>query len=165
MAAALLVEPRTFDQKQQRVAKQLGVCDTCLAAKLQYMITLCILELLDNGPGRMILVSELDGGAYQFAIAVVSTEMIGDPADPIPELRQTVAGVRFLEFPPVSIHLHSRPPEALDDEVVLRAEMAIKRHLVAVGSVDDGIDANAPDTMLAEQSAGSIDNAITRGAT
>lgn len=40
VAAALLVEPRTFDQKQQRVAKQLGVCDTCLAAKLQYMIAL-----------------------------------------------------------------------------------------------------------------------------
>ena len=47
-----------------------------------------------------------------------------------------------------------------DDKIVLRAEMAVKRHLVGAGRLRDGVYADAADPVLAEEIPGRADDAL-----
>lgn len=113
----------------------------------------------------MILVGQLHGRAHHFALALVVTEMVGDPPDPGPELPQSVARVRVFQLSPEAVHLHSRMAQAFDDQLILRIEMAVERHLVAVGGIGDRIDAGSADAVPAKEVSRSLDDAIARRTT
>ena len=77
-------------------------------------------------------------------------------------MRERVAGVVLLEAIPNGVDLAGDVAQTRHDEIVLRAEVTIERHLVGISSLCDRVDPNPPDPVLAEKIAGGADDAVPR---
>ncbi len=67
------------------------------------------------------------------------------------ELALGVAGMRCRDRVPGDVEFGGEAPQAFDDERVLRSEVAVERHLVGVGGLGNGVDADRVDAVAIEQ--------------
>ena len=88
--------------------------------------------------------------------------MLGHLLEPGAKLRPRVAGMGLLEPVPAAVGLARGLAQICRHQIVLRAEVAIERHLVGAGSLGDGIDPYGPDSMPVKQIAGDRQNAGAR---
>ena len=73
------------------------------------------------------------------------------PAAPRRAAGPRVARMTAPRAPPQRLGVGGHRLQALDDQVVLRAEMPVERHLVGAGRLGDGLDPDAADAVLVEQ--------------
>ena len=69
-------------------------------------------------------------------------------------------GCSDFDFGPPSFGFERHVAQTLNDQVVLRAEVTVERHLVGAGRLGDRIDANASDSVFVEQVPGGAGNPI-----
>ena len=108
----------------------------------------------------MIALHQLGGGVDQLAIAMVDRHIVAGALDPVLELSPGVAGMGRFQSLPEGLGLGGRLLDAGNDQIVLRAEMTIERHLVAVRSVGDRVDPDPANAVLPEEVARSIDDPV-----
>ena len=65
-------------------------------------------------------------------------------------MRLHVARMVALEIPPHFVDLDGDAAQVGDDEIVLRIEVPVERHLIGAGGFGDGFDTHAADAMPME---------------
>ena len=61
------------------------------------------------------------------------------------------------------VHLGGKPAQTFDDQLVLRFQMAIERHLVGAGGLGNGVDADLVKAVAIEKVTRHRDNPFPRG--
>ncbi|CAH2401696.1 conserved hypothetical protein [Mesorhizobium escarrei] len=149
-ADALQADTGAFKQQRQCIGKKLCLADAGIPTQADETVALSLLEFLDYPTGRMVGLAQLDGGVGHVATAAVHHQAIGCHPDPGVQLRKLVARMLGLELLPHRIGAACGRPQALDDQIVLRLEMTVERHLVGTGGLSDRVDTDALDAMLVE---------------
>ncbi|CAH2400240.1 hypothetical protein MES4922_230221 [Mesorhizobium ventifaucium] len=147
---ALKADTGAFKQQRQCIGKKLCLADAGIPTQADQTVALSLLEFLDYPTGRMVGLAQLDGGVGHVATAAVHHQAIGCHPDPGVQLRKLVARMLGLELLPHRVGAACGRPQALDDQIVLRLEMTVERHLVGTGGLSDRVDTDALDAMLVE---------------
>ena len=120
------------------------------------------LDLFDHSPCGMVGFRQFDRRIREVAAPLVIEYKFGAASDPGVQLRQGIARVYRFDFGPPSFGFERHVAQTLNDQVVLRAEVTVERHLVGAGRLGDRIDANASDSVFVEQVPGGAGNPIAR---
>ena len=111
----------------------------------------------------MVAVRQLDGGIDEGAAALGLGGLVGaKKAQPGEQLAHGIVEMRRRDAAMGGVHLGGKPAQAFGDQLVLRGEMAVERHLVGAGGLGDGVDADAADAMAIEQVARHRDDPLPR---
>ncbi|TCU33810.1 hypothetical protein EV129_11451 [Rhizobium azibense] len=169
MAAATVAAHRlpgdagAFQKKCESVSKKLRLPSPGGGTEFFKALTLLCLMALDHLMGRVSLTLQFDRRVGKIATGRLPVETLGSPLNPGLELRARVAGMHRLEFTPYCLGLFAGATQRLANELVLRAEMPVKRHLVGERRICNRIDANAAYAMFAEKLGSRRDDAFPRG--
>src|SRR5271154_7516072 len=110
----------------------------------------------------MVGFRQFDRRIREVAAPLVVEYKFGAASDPGVQLRQGIARVFRFDSGPPSSAFERHVAQTLNDQVVLRAEVTVERHLVGAGRLSDRIDADASDTVLVEQVPGGASDPIAR---
>ncbi len=147
----------------QFVGELLRLLETGRAAEPDHPGARRRLALLDDAPGRVILVGQLDRGIDQRAAALVAVDDVtGHVLEPGAQLRQRIAGMLRLQPVPARRLALGGLPQIFRHQFVLGREVAVERHLVGAGRLRDRVDPDRPDSIAVEQLAGDREDALAR---
>src|SRR5262249_6032594 len=161
-AGTLAADAGAFEQKRQAVRKQIRFCDSGPLTKFRQAIALVLLELFDDMPRRMIAFGEFDRGIREIATAAIVEDTLSHDANPRAEFSNRIIRVLAVEAAPNLVDFTCDVAQTRDDQIVLRPEVTVERHLVGTGRLGDGVHPDSSDSMLAEKIAGRADNALPR---
>jgi hypothetical protein len=159
---ALPTYARTFKQQGQSICKKIRLSGTCIPTKPGKPIAVGRLELFDHASRGMISLRQFEGGIREITTTPVRTNVLCRQSDPRMKLRQRIVRASSFQLGPLCLGTPCRVPQALDNQVILRAKMTIERHLVGSGGFSDRIDADPSDAVFSEQAASRIDDPIAR---
>ena len=131
--------------KRKSVSARSSGCDRRRPRRNSPGVTLPHLEFLNNPKAGMPLLRQFDGGVGEIAAALVLGDEYCGLVHETVKLSGWVPGICGLDFGPDFVRLSPFVIQILDNKLVLRIEMAIKRHLAGAGRLGDGFDANASD--------------------
>jgi hypothetical protein len=161
-AGALAAYASAFEKQRQGVGEQIGLRDPRLTAEPRQAVALRGLECLDDAPRRMIAIGQFDRRIDHIAATAVADRALGTASNPGMKLRERITGISGFKSVPYRLGLPGNLVKAGDHEIVLRAEVAIQRHLVGSRHVRDGVDTDPSDPMLAKEIPGRADDALPR---
>src|SRR5262249_12606948 len=142
--------------------KKLRIGRACGSAQFGQACPVRGLERLNYPPGRMTGIGQLHCGVDHVAAAPVSNYAVSRTPDPGSKLRDRVLRIFGLELGPNRPRVIRYPLKARNDQIVLRPEMAVERHLVGAGRFGDRVNAYATDAVLMEEAACCGDDAVAR---
>ena len=161
-AGALAADAGAFEKEDERIGHQVGVGDAGCATEAGKAVAVRRLEALDETAGGMFGLGEFDRRIGERAAASVDEDAAAALLHPAVQLRERVAGIARGERLPHGFDFVGDFLQAGDDEIVLRAEMPIERHLVAAGGFGDRLDADGAQAMPVEQVARGGDDPLAR---
>src|SRR5262249_36779414 len=161
-AGTLAADAGAFEQKRQAVRKQIRFYDSGPLTKFRQAIALVPLELFDDMPRRMIAFGEFDCGIREIATAAIVENTLGTSANPRPKLPDRVSCIVAIKAAPNLVDFTCDVAQTGDDQIVLRAEVAVERHLIGAGHLRDRVNADPSDPVLTEEITGRADNALPR---
>jgi len=156
----LAADASAFEQKRQGVRKQIRFCDSGPPTKFRQTIALIPLELFDDMPRRMIAFGKFNGGIREIATAAIVENALGTNANPRAKLSQRIIRIFAIEADPNFVDLTGDVTQARDNQIVLRTEVAVERHLVGAGRFRNRVNADPPDPVLTEEITGRTDDAF-----
>src|SRR5204863_6785857 len=143
---------------ENRVTKPAGL------AQSYYTFVLSDLELLDDPSRRMVRVGQLGQRVAERGSAFLHRAELGGGAT-APVLKQglRISGVLGVEILPLVFLVRDASAHPLRDELVLRVEVAVERHLVRLRRFRDRLDADAADPLLVKQITSRHQNPLANG--
>jgi hypothetical protein len=161
-AGTLAADAGAFEQKRQGIRKQICFCDSGALTKFRQAIALVSLKLFNDMPRRMIAFGKLNRGICEIATAAIVENALGTNANPRAKLSQRIIRIFAIELDPNLVDLAGDVTQARDNQIILRAEVAVERHLVGAGCLRDRVNADPPDPVLTEEVTGRTDDAFPR---
>jgi hypothetical protein len=159
---ALAAHASAFEQQRQCVRKHIRLSNPGAAAELRQAIALPQLEFFDDVPSWMVGFGKFNRHICHIAASGILTDAFGAGTNPGMELGQRFTGIILFEFAPYCIGFAGDVAETGDHQIILGAEMTIKRHLVGIGSVGNRIDTDSAYPMPAKQIPRSGNDALAR---
>jgi hypothetical protein len=159
-ASTLAADAGAFEQKRQGVRKQIRFCDSGPPTKFRQAIALVPLELFNDMPRRMIAFGKFNRGISEIATAAIVENALGTDANPRGKLSQRIIRIFAIEADPNLVDLTGNVTQARNNQIILRAEVAIERHLVGASRLSDRVNPDSPDPVLTEQITGRTDDAF-----
>ena len=147
-------------KQDKRVGEQVGLRGAGAGAQSRQPLALTDLERLDHLEPGMTLLRQFDRGVRQVATALVLGDELSRLLDEAMELSDRIVGAGGLDLRPNLVRLLSLVIEIFENEIVLRAEVAIERHLVGARRLGDGFDADAANAMTVEEVLSAVDDAL-----
>jgi hypothetical protein len=111
-------------------------------------------------PRRMIAFGKFNRGISEIATTAIVENALGTDANPRAKLSQRIIRIFAIEADPNLVDLTGDVTQARDNQIVLRAEVAVERHLVGAGRLRDRVNTDPPDPMLTEEITGCTDDAF-----
>jgi hypothetical protein len=159
-ASTLAADAGAFEQKRQGIRKQIRFCNSGTPTKFRQAIALVPLELFNDMPRRMIAFGKFNRRISEIATASIVENALGTDANPRAKLSQRIIRIFAIEADPNLVDLTGDVTQARDNQIILRAEVAVKRHLVGAGRLRDRVNADPPDPVLTEEITGRTDDAF-----
>ena len=144
---AAAADPGAFDQKNNRVREQARLRGASGLAQSRQTVALTFFELLDHLESGVPRVGQFDRGVRKIAAALVFGDEFRDPADIAIELANGIAWACSLDVGPNFFGLPPLAAQILANEIVLRPEVAVERHLVGARGLGDRLDPDSPDAV------------------
>ncbi len=120
-------------------------------AEVGQAIALTHLKFLDQPPPRVTLLCQFDRGVRKIAATLVLGDEFRRLLDKTVKLADRLARVGSFDLRPNLVGLLSLVVQILENQFVLRAEVAIERHLIGARRFSYGFDPNSADAMAVEQ--------------
>ena len=147
-------------EQHQRIAEGFAIRDAGSSACFGHSLAVARDEGVQQRTGGGIFARLTENREDELAAAVAARTSPRHLHDPVIERAGRIA--EHLGGAPFSIDLVDDGAKTGDGQILLRAEMPIERHLVAIGGGRDLIDADTLDAALAEEIARRIENAFAR---
>ena len=130
--------------------------------KIRQALTLTHLEFLDHAKTGMTLLRQFDRGIGEIAAALVLGDEDSGLVHEAVKLTSRVSGICGLDFGPDFVRLSPFVVQIFDNELVLRIEVAVKRHLAGARGLGDRFDAHASDALAVEEVLRAVEDAVAR---
>ena len=162
-AGRLPADAGAVEQQREGVGQHFRLRDAGAAAQRRQAVALLDLQFLDQASRRMAVLGQFDRGIGEIAAPVVGRQALRR-AD-----RATTAtapamspGFFALDVLPDRVGLRRDAAQIGDDQIVLRIEVPVERHLVGAGGLGDGLDTDAANAVTMEQLAGRQQDSLAR---
>src|SRR6202165_527884 len=110
------------------------------------------LVLFHDPPRRMVWIGQLGEGVAKSRAAFFHRAKLGRcTTAPILELALRISAVLGVEILPVFLFVRDDPAHPFRDQLILRSEVAVERHLVRLRRLGDRFDPDTSDTLFMKQ--------------
>src|SRR5208282_4248037 len=140
-----------FDQKNNRVREQARLRGARSLAQPRQTVALTFLELLDHPEPGMPRLGQFDRGVRKIAAALVLGDEFGRPSDIAIKLSDGIAWACGFDVGPNLVGLPPFAAQILANEIVLRPEVTVERHLVGAGGFSNRLDPHSPDAVTMKE--------------
>ena len=142
----------TLEHHREQIRGECSISKSGGLAKANDTLVFSDLVLLDDPPRRMVRIGQLgesvpEGGSTLFHLAKLSR----DSAAPVLKLALRIPAVLGAEIPPFLLFVGDYSLHPFRDQLVLRVEVAVKRHLVGLRCLGDRLDSNAANAVFVEK--------------
>src|SRR3984957_6741956 len=137
-------------------AHEIGAGAICSHAAAAYA------RVFDHAKTGMTLLRQFDRGVGEIAAAFVPGDKNCGPVHETVELTTWVPRVLGLDFGPDFVRLSPFVIQILDYKLVLRIEVAVKRHLAGARGLSDRFDAHASNAPAVEEVLRAIEDSVAR---
>jgi len=154
----------TLEHHRKQVRREGGIPKSGRLAEADDALVFSNLVVLDDAPRWMVRVGQLgesvaEGGPTLFHGA----KLRRDSPAPVLKLSLRISAVLRAEILPLLLLLGNYALHPFGDQLVLRVEVAIKRHLVGLRRFCDRLDSDTPDALPMEQIASRHEDALADG--
>src|SRR5258705_11781145 len=141
-----------FEHHSEQVRRKSGITESGRPAKADDTLVFPKLVLLHDAPRRMVRIGQLRERVAEGRAALFHRPKLGrgTPA-PVLKLALRVPAVLLGEILPVLFLVGDHPLHPFRYQLVLRVEVAIKRHLVRLRRLGDGFDPDATYALAMEK--------------
>ena len=119
--------------------------------EIRQALTLTHLEFLDHAKTGMALLRQFDCGVGEIAAPFVAGDKDCGLVHEAVKLTSRVPRIGCLDFGPDFVRLPPFVIQILENKLVFRIEVAVKRHLAGARSLSDRFDADSSDAPAVEE--------------
>jgi hypothetical protein len=149
---ALRRHSRALEQQKQFVCQHIRLGERSRGAQANKPLALSGFERLNHPPRRVVLFGQFDGGVRQRAATLIPAGHVASRLfEPGTELRGGVTRMAGLEAVPRQLGAFCQASEVFCNQLILRREVPVERHLVGLGSFNDRLDPNGADAMAIKE--------------
>src|SRR3984957_15529490 len=120
------------------------------------------LEFLDHAKTGMALFCQFDRGVGKIAAALVPGDIGCGLVHEAVKLARRISGILRLDFGPDFVRLSPFVIQIFDNELVLRIEVAVERHLAGARGLGDRFHAYPSDALAVEEVLRAVEDAVAR---
>src|SRR4051812_3712048 len=161
---ALNTRVRPLEQHPEEIGGEIRILETGCLAESYDSLVLAGLVFLNDASRRMFGIRQLGERVSERRAALLHHLELGCRAT-APVLKQALGIVRVVgrQIAPFILFARNHAAHPLGDELVLRVEVTVHRHLVGAGGFRDRFDPYPADPMLMKEIAGGGENPVAHG--
>src|SRR6266516_1240169 len=161
---ALNTRMGALEQHREQVRREGWIRESGRLAKAQNALVLSNPVFLNDSSRRMIRVGKLGESVSKSGPSLFhGAKLRGGAAGPVLEQALWISGVHGGQILPLIFFVRDYAPHPFRDQVILRVEVAVERHLVRLRRFGDRFDADAPNALLMKQVPRRHENPLANG--
>src|SRR6266853_2529144 len=147
----------------EQVRRKGGIGESSLLAKADDSLVRSKLVLLHDAPSGMVWIGQLGEGVAKGRAALFHRAKLGRRAPaPVLELALRISAVLGVEILPVFLFVGDDPAHPFRDQLILRSEVAVERHLVGLRRLGDCFNADSTDAVFMKQVTSRYENPLAK---